>query len=135
VVVWLCVLTLLKTDPQDPFNHFWAVLEGMLDLTQPVAFASAPLVPLELQAENRAAHAREGGSGSGDETGGRNGLVRRASDLFASAIHATKPSVSSPIDQTQILPPAEDEDLEELLSNSGELIDILYTPLSNRVQR
>jgi hypothetical protein len=95
------------------------MLEGMLDsLSQPVAFASAPLVPPEAKAENGTVHAR--GRSSGDETGERGGLAQRASDLFASAIHATKPSATSPIDQTQVLSPAEDEELEELPSDWGE---------------
>ena len=131
--MWLCFLKLLQTDPQDPFNHFWSMLEGMLDnLSQPVAFTSAPLVPPETQAEKGASNARDGSSG--DETGEKNGLVQRANDLFASAIHATKPSSSSPIDQTQVLPPVEDEGLEELLSDWGEPIVPLYIPLSNGVQ-
>lgn len=91
----------------------------MLDnLSQPVAFTSAPLVPPEVQVEDGTAHALQGSSV--DETGERNGLVQRANDLFASAIHATKPSGSSPVDQTQTLPPAEDEELEELPSDWGE---------------
>ena len=115
----MSVLTLLQTDPQDPFNHFWTMLEGMLDnLSQPVAFASAPLVPPEAKAETGVARAREGGSG--DEQREGKGLVQQASDLFASAIHATKSSTSSPIAQTQVLPPAEVEDLEELPSDLGE---------------
>ena len=106
----------------------------MLDkLSQPVAFTSAPLVPPEAQVENRAVHAREGSSG--DETGERNGLVQRANDLFASAIHATKPSGSSPVDQTQVLPPAEDEELEELPSDWGERLSFSTSPESNTVQR
>ena len=106
----------------------------MLDkLSQPVAFTSAPLVPPEAQVENRAVHAREGSSG--DETGERNSLVQRANDLFASAIHATKPSGSSPIDQTQVLPPVEDEELEELPSDWGERLYFSTSPESNTVQR
>ena len=106
----------------------------MLDnLSQPVAFTSAPLVPPETQAEDGAVPAREGGSG--DEPGERNGLAHRASDLFASAIHATKPPASSPIGQTQILPPAEDEELEDLPSDWGEKLSLSMCPNSNRVQR
>jgi len=104
----------------------------MLDrLSQPVAFTSAPLVPPEAQSENGAVHAR--GGSSGDETGESNGLVHRASDLFASAIHATKPSAGSPIEQTQILPPAEDEGLEDLPSDWGEQLIFSMCPKSNRV--
>jgi hypothetical protein len=133
-VVWLCVLTLLQTDPQDPFNHFWAVLEGMLDnLSQPVAFTSAPLVPPVTQAENGAARAREENSGD-ESTGESHGLVRRANHLFASAIYATKPSISSPVDQTQILSPPGDEDLEELSIDEGEPIMLLDVPFSDRMQ-
>ena len=106
----------------------------MLDnLSQPVAFASAPLVPPEARAENVAAHAREGSSE--DETGEGDSGVQRANDLFASAIHATQASTNSPIDQTQVLPPAEIEDLEELLNDRGELIVPLYVPFSNKAQR
>ena len=105
----------------------------MLDnLSQPVAFTSAPLVPPEAQVENGAVHALQGSSV--DEAGERNGPVQRANDLFASAIHATKPSGSSPIDQTRILPPAEDE-LEELPSDWGEQLSFSTPPKSNRVQR
>ncbi|KAH7916013.1 hypothetical protein BJ138DRAFT_1140485 [Hygrophoropsis aurantiaca] len=33
-----------RSDPGDAFNHFWKIMEGMLDnLSQPVAFATAPL--------------------------------------------------------------------------------------------
>ena len=106
----------------------------MLDnLSQPVAFTSAPLVPPETQVENGAGRALEGSSV--DETGERNGLAQRANDLFASAIHATKPLGSSPVDQTQILPPAEDEELEELPSDWGEQLSFSARPKSNRVQR
>ncbi|KIP04757.1 hypothetical protein PHLGIDRAFT_129299 [Phlebiopsis gigantea 11061_1 CR5-6] len=37
-----------RSEPGDAFNHFWKITEGMLDyLSQPVAFASAPLSPPE----------------------------------------------------------------------------------------
>lgn len=108
------------------------MLEGMLDnLSQPVAFASAPLVPPEAQAENGVAHMQMQEGSSGDKTGERDSLAQRASDLFASAIHATKPSTSSPIGRAEVSLPAEDEDIEELLSDRGERIARLYIPLSN----
>lgn len=110
------------------------MLEGMLDnLSQPVAFASAPLVPPEVKAETGAAHTREESSGNEQREG--KGVVQRASDLFASAVHAAKSSTSSPIDQTQVLPPAEIEDLEELPSDWGEVNFLFYVLLSNGVQR
>ncbi|TFY58160.1 hypothetical protein EVJ58_g6586 [Rhodofomes roseus] len=35
-----------RSDSGDPFNQFWKITEGMLDyLSQPVAFATAPLAP------------------------------------------------------------------------------------------
>lgn len=35
-----------QSDSGDPFNQFWRITEGMLDyLSQPVAFATAPLAP------------------------------------------------------------------------------------------
>jgi hypothetical protein len=37
-------LTAVQSDPGDLFNQFWNVTQGMLDhLSQPVAFATAPL--------------------------------------------------------------------------------------------
>ncbi|KAF7791253.1 hypothetical protein EIP86_002267 [Pleurotus ostreatoroseus] len=37
-----------KSEGSDAFNHFWKITEGMLDkLSQPVAFATAPLAPPE----------------------------------------------------------------------------------------
>ena len=37
-----------QSEPGDAFNHFWKITEGMLDyLSQPVAFATAPLSPPE----------------------------------------------------------------------------------------
>ncbi|KZT69081.1 hypothetical protein DAEQUDRAFT_738400 [Daedalea quercina L-15889] len=36
----------ISSDSGDPFNQFWKITEGMLDyLSQPVAFATAPLAP------------------------------------------------------------------------------------------
>ncbi len=36
----------MKSEPGDAFNHFWKITEGMLEhLSQPVAFATAPLAP------------------------------------------------------------------------------------------
>lgn len=38
----------MQSEPGDAFNHFWKITEGMLDyLSQPVAFATAPLSPPE----------------------------------------------------------------------------------------
>ncbi|EKM55682.1 uncharacterized protein PHACADRAFT_256475 [Phanerochaete carnosa HHB-10118-sp] len=37
-----------RSEPGDAFNHFWKITEGMLEhLSQPVAFATAPLSPPE----------------------------------------------------------------------------------------
>ena len=37
-----------QSEGSDAFNHFWKITEGMLDkLSQPVAFATAPLAPPE----------------------------------------------------------------------------------------
>ncbi|OBZ75479.1 hypothetical protein A0H81_04532 [Grifola frondosa] len=37
-----------RSDPGDAFNQFWKITEGMLEhLSQPVAFATAPLAPLD----------------------------------------------------------------------------------------
>ncbi|CAK5277774.1 unnamed protein product [Mycena citricolor] len=37
-----------RSDPGDPFNQFWNIMQGMLDnLSQPVAFATAPLGHVE----------------------------------------------------------------------------------------
>ncbi|GBE82488.1 hypothetical protein SCP_0408720 [Sparassis crispa] len=46
-----------RSDSGDPFNQFWKITEGMLDyLSQPVAFATAPLAP-----PSASAHRRHGG--------------------------------------------------------------------------
>ncbi|KAI0083994.1 hypothetical protein BDY19DRAFT_987710 [Irpex rosettiformis] len=43
-----------KSEPGDAFNHFWKITEGMLDyLSQPVAFATAPLTPPEIASGSR----------------------------------------------------------------------------------
>ncbi|KAI0340603.1 hypothetical protein BDW22DRAFT_1360007 [Trametopsis cervina] len=43
-----------KSEPGDAFNHFWKITEGMLDyLSQPVAFATAPLAPPETKPLSR----------------------------------------------------------------------------------
>jgi hypothetical protein len=42
------ILIFSQSEPGDAFNHFWKITEGMLNhLSQPVAFASAPLAPPE----------------------------------------------------------------------------------------
>ncbi|KAJ7063096.1 hypothetical protein C8F01DRAFT_1131511 [Mycena amicta] len=43
-----------RSDPGDAFNQFWNIMQGMLDnLSQPVAFATAPLGTPELQSGTR----------------------------------------------------------------------------------
>lgn len=55
-----------QSEPGDAFNHFWKITEGMLDyLSQPVAFATAPLSPPD--AEGSGSRRRENG-GSDTET-------------------------------------------------------------------
>ena len=50
-----------ELEPGDAFNHFWKITEGMLEhLSQPVAFATAPLAPPETASGSRE------GSGSSD---------------------------------------------------------------------
>jgi len=55
-----------RSDPGDAFNHFWKIMEGMLDnLSQPVAFAAAPLGPFTPGGPaRRNGLGREGSSGS-----------------------------------------------------------------------
>ncbi|KAF5324941.1 hypothetical protein D9611_004350 [Ephemerocybe angulata] len=44
-----------RSDPGDAFNQFWSAMQGMLDnLSQPVAFATAPLGPEVIPSENNA---------------------------------------------------------------------------------
>ncbi|KAJ3556643.1 hypothetical protein NM688_g1918 [Phlebia brevispora] len=51
-----------KSETSDAFNHFWKITEGMLDyLSQPVAFATAPLAPPE---NNPSSSRRREGNGS-----------------------------------------------------------------------
>jgi hypothetical protein len=48
-----------KSDPGDAFNQFWNIMQGMLDnLSQPVAFATAPLGSLESQPKNHVARTK-----------------------------------------------------------------------------
>lgn len=45
---------ILQSEPGDAFNHFWKITEGMLEyLSQPVAFATAPLAPPENASTSR----------------------------------------------------------------------------------
>jgi hypothetical protein len=54
----------LQSDPGDAFNNFWRIMEGMLDnLSQPVAFATAPL-GTESAASKKKGSRREGSSSS-----------------------------------------------------------------------
>ncbi|KAH6918930.1 hypothetical protein BKA70DRAFT_34346 [Coprinopsis sp. MPI-PUGE-AT-0042] len=42
-----------RSDPGDAFNQFWSVLQGMLDnISQPVAFATAPLNTLDMPSDD-----------------------------------------------------------------------------------
>ena len=46
-------LTTSQSDPGDAFNQFWNVLQGMLDnISQPVAFATAPLNTLDIPSDD-----------------------------------------------------------------------------------
>ncbi|EAU88164.2 hypothetical protein CC1G_03836 [Coprinopsis cinerea okayama7 len=52
-----------RSDPGDAFNQFWNALQGMLDnISQPVAFATAPLSDLDIPNDTTAQ------SGSGSQT-------------------------------------------------------------------
>lgn len=56
-----------KSDPGDAFNHFWRIMEGMLDnLSQPVAFTTAPL-GTESSYSGKRGLQRDGSSGSETE--------------------------------------------------------------------
>ncbi|KAG2752715.1 hypothetical protein P692DRAFT_20773571 [Suillus brevipes Sb2] len=54
-----------QSDPGDAFNNFWRIMEGMLDnLSQPVAFATAPL-GTEPPPSGKKSSRRDGSSSSG----------------------------------------------------------------------
>ncbi|KAH9951394.1 hypothetical protein B0H21DRAFT_685234, partial [Amylocystis lapponica] len=54
-----------RSDSGDPFNQFWKITEGMLDyLSQPVAFATAPLAPPSASVSHPAGRRRDGNSSS-----------------------------------------------------------------------
>jgi len=56
-----------RSDPGDAFNHFWRIMEGLLDnLSQPVAFATAPL-GTEPSLSGKRGLQRDGNSGSETE--------------------------------------------------------------------
>lgn len=55
-----------QSEPSDAFNHFWKITEGMLEhLSQPVAFATAPLAPL-VESPQKAGRRRDASSNSSD---------------------------------------------------------------------
>jgi hypothetical protein len=56
-----------QSDPGDAFNHFWRIMEGMMDnLSQPVAFTTAPL-GTESAFSGKAGLQRDGSLGSETE--------------------------------------------------------------------
>ena len=56
--------TCVQSETNDAFNHFWKITEGMLEhLSQPVAFATAPLAPPE---NGPSSSRRREGAGSSD---------------------------------------------------------------------
>ncbi|EGN95994.1 hypothetical protein SERLA73DRAFT_185466 [Serpula lacrymans var. lacrymans S7.3] len=63
-----------RSDPGDAFNNFWKIMEGMLDnLSQPVAFATAPL---GVEANSPRKGLRKDGSSSSD-TDNEDSLISR----------------------------------------------------------
>lgn len=65
------ITDIFQSDPGDAFNQFWNIMQGMLDnLSQPVAFATAPLghpeVPISPSLPDKTDDLRRDGSLSSD---------------------------------------------------------------------
>lgn len=105
----------MQPDPSDPFNHFWHMLEGMLDnLSQPVAFATAPLMPptpLPASAPVNGFTTSAGPSSDGSKVS--NGLAATASRLLSNAWSSPTQAQAAP---SKTLPPSssDEDDLEFL---------------------
>lgn len=79
----------MQSEPGDPFNHFWNIMQGMLDtLSSPVAFATAPLGNPE-SVENTSAN----GSGihSNSRTPSGSGSLGKKSSFLGGDTEADEP--------------------------------------------
>lgn len=105
-----------RSDPGDAFNQFWKIMEGMLDnLSQPAAFAAAPLGPSAAGAQSRRGLGREGSSSS--DTDFEDSKASRISRKFGSGVTRFPPKPimeSTVIDLRQELEEVHADDLDEL---------------------
>ncbi|KAJ7721072.1 hypothetical protein DFH07DRAFT_858139 [Mycena maculata] len=107
-----------RSDPGDAFNQFWNIMQGMLDnLSQPVAFATAPLGAPESQPPNNVARTklssqimlRRDGSLSSDEEP----MVARFARRLGMSGDSKKSDRPSNLNTRTISTPEPDEDFEE----------------------
>ena len=89
-----------QSDPGDAFNQFWKILEGMLEnLSQPVAFATAPLAVGELQPTSAEALQRNGSVSS--DTDLEEPMVRRITRRIGIGRDNSKVKTSSALSKSQ----------------------------------
>lgn len=118
----------VQSDPGDAFNMFWKTTEGMLhNLSQPVAFATAPLYPDPPPSSNRK-NKKDGSSSS--ETDLDDSLTSRLKRNFGLSPASSAKSWGR--DKTKAETVTIDEDFEEeVFENSKRpFCDIIYTSLT-----
>ncbi|KAL4251635.1 hypothetical protein ABKN59_003795 [Abortiporus biennis] len=80
-----------RSEGGDAFNHFWKITEGMLDyLSQPVAFATAPLGPPEDSNGPSISLSRRREPGSSSDTDADDSTTRRTASRGMSFMKAAK---------------------------------------------
>ena len=105
-----------QSDPGDAFNQFWKILEGMLDnLSQPVAFATAPLAADDFPPAPLAALQRNGSLSS--DTDIEEPMVRRITRKIGMGKDAAK--VKSPSGPSTSKPPAVEEEFDDDAFDEG----------------
>ncbi|KAF9451196.1 hypothetical protein P691DRAFT_757473 [Macrolepiota fuliginosa MF-IS2] len=79
-----------RSEPGDPFNHFWNIMQGMLDtLSSPVAFATAPLGnPESAETQNSSAH---GSANLNSKTPSGSGSLSKRDPSFGSDTEVDEP--------------------------------------------
>ncbi|KAJ7489923.1 hypothetical protein B0H11DRAFT_2010985 [Mycena galericulata] len=111
-----------RSDPGDAFNQFWNIMQGMLDnLSQPVAFATAPLGAPESQPSNNVARTklssqtmtRRDGSISSDTDIEEPMVARFARRLGMSGDSKKSERSPSNLNTRTISTPEPDEDFED----------------------
>ncbi|KAF8638503.1 hypothetical protein AX16_010486 [Volvariella volvacea WC 439] len=136
-----------RSEPGDAFNHFWNIMQGMLDnLSQPVAFATAPLgvetpsssstqssspassIPLNLSAPAHTHPPRRGlyrDSSTSGEADPDEPMLSRFSKRLSILTRETSKGIRTSIQQYQQSPqrpvsPVKDDDFDEFLDEAAD---------------